>query len=98
MAATFAKTRDGIRRLNTKVWNDNGHFSVQLYATVVYDETPERITLADGGWATATTVSRITQALRHRGIEGHVNLKLGRLYFNGKPFVDGKYVIERGAR
>jgi hypothetical protein len=95
MAANFAKTRDGIRRLNTKVWNDNGHFSVKLYATVVYDETRDHIILAHSGWVTPTTASRINQALAHRGVGGHVNIKNGALLYNGKPFTNGEYVIDR---
>ena len=95
MASTIAKTRDGIRRLNTKVFNDNGHFAVQLYATVVYDETRDHIVLAHGGWVTPTTASRINQALHHRGVDGGVNIKNGELFYNGKPFVNGEYVIDR---
>ncbi len=95
MASRIANTKDGIRRLNTKVYNENGHFAVQLYSTVVYDETADTLTLNSGGWTTPTTVSRIGQALAHRGIKGYVNIKNGEMFFTcdllGRvPFVDGK--------
>ncbi len=98
MASTIAKTKDGIRRLNTKVYNENGHFAVQLYSTVVYDETANTLTLSNGGWITPTTTSRIEQALRHRGIEGHVFIKNGEMFFRAPgmsrtPFADGKCLL-----
>ena len=103
MARTIANTKDGIRRLNTKVWDDNGHFAVKLYATVVYDETRETITLNNGGWVTPTTTSRINQALAHRGFtECGVFIKGGEMYFQrgANPaiaFKENKFVMERGA-
>lgn len=99
MAATFAKTKDGIGRLNTKVYNDNGHFAVKLYDTVVYDETCERVVLNTGGWTTPTTVRRINQALHHRGIPGGVRIIRRVAHYQAPgvsaPFVNGQYVIER---
>lgn len=83
----------GIRKLNTKIWDDNGHFMVQLYATVVYDETADKIVLRNGGWVTPTTGSRINQALRHRNRTENVNIKNGEMFCNGKPFVNGEFTI-----
>lgn len=95
MARTIANTKDGIRRLNTKVWDDNGHFAVQLYATVVYEEDAHRITLRHGGYVTPTTASRIHQALTHRGISGHLNIKNGEMFFRGLPFINGIFIINK---
>lgn len=81
MAKRHANTKDGIRRLNTRVYQNNGHFSVQLYSTVVYDETRDRIVLDNGGWITPTTVSRINQAFDHRGIDVGVKIIKGKMYF-----------------
>lgn len=93
MASTYAKTKDGIRRLNTKVYDDNGHFSVQLYATVVYDETKEKIVLNNGGWVTPTTTSRINQALVHQGHDYGVSIMKGVMYCDGKPFENNTFTI-----
>jgi hypothetical protein len=95
MPTRIAKTKDGIRRLNTKIWQGDGYFQVCLYETVVYDEQKEKITLRSGGWNTPTTTSRINQALSHRGIAGGVNIKNGHLHYNGKPFINGEYIIEK---
>lgn len=90
----------GIRKLNTRVYQDNDHFAVQLYATVVYDETRERLVLDNGGWVTPTTVSRINQAIDHRGFSdlGHVRIIRGQMYFQSitvsVPFVGGKFVLD----
>lgn len=97
MPSTYAKTSTGIGKLNTKVYNDNGHFAVQLYATVVYDETAETITLRTGGWNTPTTGRRIHQALRYRGHMNNVNIKGGLMHCDGKPFVNGEFVISKAA-
>jgi hypothetical protein len=95
MANTIANTKDGIRRHNTKVWDDNGHFAVRLYSTVVYDETRDLLVLNNGGFVTPTTTSRIHQALIHRGIKGNVNIKNRKMFFTCEslgtiPFVNGK--------
>lgn len=95
MASTIAKTPTGIRKLNTRIWDDNGHFAVQLYNTVVYEEDQHRITLRHGGWITPTTTSRITQALRYRGIPSHVNIKGGEMFCDGLPFINGIFIIEK---
>lgn len=102
MAHTIAKTSTGIRKLNTRIWNDNGHFMVQLYETVVYDEGYDTITLNNGGYVTPTTVSRMVQALRHRGHDVRVNIKNGEMVWqspcgNPQKFVDGKAVIKKVA-
>lgn len=97
MAHTYANTKDGIRRLNTRVFETEQGMTVELYGMVVYQETPETITLNNGGWVTATTSSRIHQALRHRGHKNNVNIKNREMFCDGKPFVDGKYVIVKGA-
>lgn len=95
MAYSIANTKDGIRRLNTKVYDNNGHFAVQLYSTVVYDQTADKLILNNGGWATPTTTSRIRQALIHKGIKGYVNIKDRKMYFTCEslgtiPFVNGR--------
>ena len=95
MATRTAKTPTGIRKLNTKIYDDNGHFAVQLYSTVVYDQTADKLILNNGGWATATTASRINQALDYKGVKGGVNVKGGQMYFTSEslgtvPFVDGR--------
>lgn len=99
MASMIAKTKTGIGTTGTKIWNDNGHFAVQLYATVVYDETRETITLNNGGWVTPTTVRRINQAFKHRGHLGVVFIRNGEMYFRrgdnpALPFKDQKFVVE----
>lgn len=99
MASTIAKTPTGIRKLNTKVWNDNGHFMVQLYATVVYDETADKIVLKNGGWVTTTTTSRINQALAHRGFSNRVGIRKGEMVLwctrSFVPFQNGELILER---
>ncbi len=97
MASTIAKTPTGIRKLNTKIWDDNGHFSVKLYETIVYDETHDTITLDNGGWVTMTTTSRMNQAFNHRGHSHGVNIKNGVMYCDGKPFNGNTYTIVKGA-
>lgn len=95
MPKTIANTLTGIRALHTKIWDDNGYFAVQLYSTVVYEEDDHKVTLRTGGWNTPTTASRINQALAYRNIQGRVNVKNGELYFSGKPFVNGVFVIKK---
>lgn len=98
MANTYAKTKDGIRRLNTKVVDGKEEFFVELYQTLVYHEMADRIVLRNGGWVTPTTVSRIHQALRHRGHAHSVNINKGEMFCDGKPFVNGTYTIVKEAR
>lgn len=98
MARSYANTKDGIRRLNTKIYDANGHFSVQLYSTVVYDETKDKLVLDNGGWSTPTTTSRMNQALDHRGIKGGVTIKDRQMYFyceslGSMKFIDGKIIV-----
>lgn len=95
MARSIANTPNGIRKLNTKVWDDNGHFAVKLYDTVVYDETATTITLNNGGWVTPTTTSRIHQALIHRGHSNRVNIKNGQMFCDGKPFDGNTFTIKK---
>lgn len=93
MSSMIAKTKTGIGKKATKISSENGHFTVQLYATVVYDETAETVTLANGGWATPTTRQRINSALAHRGFMPTCYIKYGEMFYRGKKFVDGKLVI-----
>lgn len=78
MPSKLAKTETGIGR-QAKIWNDNGHFMVQLHQTVVYDETKETITLNNGAWVTPTTVRYMNQALVHRGHAGDVAIRNGKM-------------------
>lgn len=107
MASMIAKTKTGIGKtgigkLNTKVWEDNGHFMVQLYDTVVYDEdrTNGKLTLNTGGWSTHTTARRINQAFAYRGVSNRVGIRKGVmvLYCHSSSefvsFENGKLVIE----
>ena len=95
MPSTLAKTSDGIGRCNTKVWNDNGHFSVQLWNTVVYHETQEGlITLDNGGWITPTTARRMNQALLYRGMPGSVRIKNGQMFYGERPFDGSKLILD----
>lgn len=99
MARSYANTKDGIRRLNTKVTSEAGCFSVRLYATTVYAESGGYILLNHGGWVTPTTTSRIHQALRHRGHMNNVNIKNGVMHCDGKPFdADGTFTVKIEAR
>lgn len=93
MASKIAKTKTGIGSKATKIWNDNGHFMVQLYATVVYDETAETVTLQNGGWNTPTTAQRINSALQYRGFNTGISTAGGTMKYEGKPFVDGVLVL-----
>jgi hypothetical protein len=98
MARTIANTKDGIRRLNTRVSETDKGLTVQLYDTVVYQETSTTITLNHGGWVTPTTGSRIHQALRHMGHMNNVNIKNRQMYCDGKPFdANGQFVIKKVA-
>lgn len=95
MPKSIADTIDGICRFHTRVYETEQGITVQLYDTVVFQQTPDRLLLNTGGFATATTASRIHQALIHRGIKGHVNVKGGKMYFTCEslgtiPFVDNK--------
>lgn len=100
MAHKIAKTSTGIRKLNTKIYqgelDGKEYFQVRLYSTVVYDEWPDRIRLRHGGWVTPTTASRLRQALMYRGRSEHVDIKNGQMFCNGKPFVNGEFVIPKG--
>lgn len=93
MARSIANTKDGIRRLNTKVKEIGNCFYVTLYATMVYSEDEFSVTLNNGGWVTPTTASRMNQALIHRGFQSAVGVRKGVMYFGDQPFVNGKYVI-----
>lgn len=99
MASTIAKTKTGIGNGNTKIWNDNGHFAVQLHGTVVYDETRETITLNNGGWITPTTTRRINQALIHRGFGNRVAIRKGEMVLLctncAVPFMGDRLVLDR---
>lgn len=94
MARTYANTKDGICRLNTKVVDGGEEFFVELYQTLVYHEMKDRIVLRHGGWVTPTTASRIHQALRHRGHMNNVNIKNRKMFCDGKPFVDDAFTIK----
>lgn len=86
MASRLARTSNGIGTTSTRVWNDNGHFTVQLHSTVVYDETRERVLLNNGGWITPTTVRRMNQALEHREFKADVRILKGRMFYGNEPF------------
>lgn len=93
MPTRLAKTPTGIRKGNTKVWDNNGHFSVMLYSTVVYDETREVITLNNGGWITPTTASRMNQALEHRGFPACVRIRGGQMFYGSNPFNGNTFTL-----
>lgn len=93
MASTIAKTPTGIRKINTKIWEDNGVLAVQLYQTVVYREDANTIELNHGGWVTPTTASRIRQALWYRGHSERVHIKNDVMCCNGVPFDRDKFTI-----
>lgn len=106
MPSTIAKTKTGIGR-QAKIWNDNGHFAVQLHSTVVYDEADGKITFNNGGWVTPTTVRYMNQAFNYRHPEMKNNkgicIHKGQMQFVewlgvGKalytPFVEDKLTIE----
>ncbi len=94
MSKMIAATKTGIGYKATKIWNDNGHFAVQLYATVVYDETAETVTLNNGGWNTPTTKQRINSALIYRGFRSGISNAGGVMTYQGKPFVNGVLVLK----
>lgn len=100
MASKIAKTLTGIGRTGTKIVRGEhaDTFAVWLYDTLVYFETqtPGKIILSSGGWATPTTARRMNQALLYRGFAflGDVRIKDGDLFFNNSPFVNGSLVIE----
>lgn len=106
MAKRIANTKTGIRKLHTSITERDGLFEVKLYNTYVYSEEGNTITLDNGGWVTPTTVSRMNQALIHRGIAGVVLIHKGEMFFQynvykaGKPvcrypFTNGVYVITK---
>ena len=97
MPSTLAKTKTGIGS-QAKIWNDNGHFMVQLHSTVVYDENNLIVKLNNGGWITQTTARYMTQALRHRNIDGYVAIRKGVMVYGAqgideKPFDGNTFVI-----
>lgn len=98
MASTIAATKTGIGR-KAHIYQDNGHFAVQLYATVVYDETAHTVTLRHGGWVTPTTARYINQAFTHRGIDAGVYIRRGEMFLHcatGEfPFENGEAVLTR---
>lgn len=99
MASRIAKTETGIGR-KAKIWNDNGHFAVQLHSTVVYDETAESITLNNGGWITPTTVRYMNQALAHRGFQEGAVIRKGEMFLMSgtgdlMPFENNRIVIQK---
>ncbi len=99
MPSSYAKTKDGIGRLNTTVGESGGVFYVVLYKTPVYIESSGYIRLAHDGWATPLTARRIRQALRHRGHMNNVNIKEGVMHCDGVPFDnDGTFTIKIEAK
>lgn len=96
MSSTLAKTATGIGKGNTKIWNDNGAYAVQLHDTMIYIETRDSITLNNGGWVTPTTARRMNQVLNHREVMGTVSIKNRVMQFNGTPFkADGTFSIKK---
>lgn len=96
MPRTIAKTQTGIGNLNTNIWTGEEYFQVQLYSTIVYDEQKDKITLRHGGWVTPTTSRRIRQVLRYRGHNHRVNIKNGVMLCDGKTFINGEFIIQKG--
>lgn len=95
MARRIAKTKTGIGRKATKIYDDNGRFAVQLYSTVVYEEIRDEITLRNGGWPTPTTSQRINSALAYRGFPMGVYIKDGQMFYKGTPFNSGVLTLTR---
>ena len=94
MPSRIAKTKTGIGS-QAKIWNDNGHFAVQLHSTVVYDETADTIILDNGGWITPTTVRYMNQALDYREVMARVQIKDGEMLCNGQPFENGRFIMTK---
>lgn len=93
MASMIAKTKTGIGRKGTKIVDGNGEFFVELYGTLVYHETADKVILRNGGWNTPTTAQRIDSALQYRGFNTGISRAGGVMSYDGKPFVDGKLVL-----
>jgi len=99
MPYAIANTQTGIGR-QAKIYNENGHFSVQLHSTVVYDEdrTNNKLTLNNGGWVTPTTTRYMNQALAYRGSSNRVAIRKGAMVLlctkSECPFEGDKLVIE----
>lgn len=94
MPSNTAKTQTGIGRQAIITYR-SGLFEVKLYNTYIYSEEGNEITLDNGGWITPTTVRYMNQALGYREAMGRVTIKGGEMFFNGKPFVNGKYVTQK---
>ena len=90
MPRAIAKTQTGIGR-KAHIYNDNGHFAVQLHSTVVYDEHDGKVTLNSGGWVTPTTVRYMNQALTYRGHTPDVHIKNGVMYHGTQAFDGATY-------
>lgn len=95
MASLRAATNTGIGNGHTVTWNDNGHYSVRLYKTVIYDEAFGKIALDNGGWVTQTTARRMNQILLYRGQPASVRIRQGVMMFGSNPFVNGRLTIAR---
>lgn len=93
MASMIAKTKTGIGYKGTKIVDANGEFFVELYATLVYHETKDKIILRNGGWNTPTTAQRINSALVYRGFNSGISTAGGNMSYQGKPFVNGSLAL-----